>query len=119
MDPELLRYTKTFVKLAIIVLVLVIIYLFMSVVAPALLAFLARLPEIFLPFIIAVLLAVLIEPVVVFFEVKLKFNRALATASSLALVVGAFIYLVSLVVSVVISEITRLFPLVEHGSAQV
>ena len=54
MDPELLRYTKTFVKLAIVVLILVIIYLFMSVVAPALLAFLARLPEVFLPFIIAV-----------------------------------------------------------------
>lgn len=33
MDPELLRYTKTFVKLAIVVLILVIIYLFMSVVA--------------------------------------------------------------------------------------
>jgi sporulation integral membrane protein YtvI len=91
----------------------------MSVVAPALLAFLARLPEVFLPFIIAVFLAVLIEPVVVFFEVKLRFNRALATASSLALVVGAFIYLVSLVVSVVINEITRLFPLAVHYSEQV
>lgn len=119
MDPELLKYTKTFIKLGIAVLVLVIIYLFMSVVAPALIAVLARLPEVFLPFIIAVLLAVLIEPLVVFFEVKLKFNRALATSASLLLVVGAFIYLVSLVVSVVISEITRLFPLVANYSDQV
>ena len=119
MDPELLKYTKTFIKLGIAVLVLVIIYLFMSVVAPALIAVLARLPEVFLPFIIAVLLAVLIEPLVVFFEVKLKFNRALATSASLLLVVGAFIYLVSLVVSVVISEITRLFPLLANYSDQV
>ena len=42
----------------------------------------------------------------------------MATASSLALVVGAFIYLVSLVVSVVINEITRLFPLAVHYSEQ-
>lgn len=116
MDPELLKYTKTFVKLGIVVLVLVMIYLFMSFVAPALITVLMRLPSVFMPFIIAVLLAVLIEPLVIFFEVRVKLNRALATSASLLLVVGAFVYLVSLLVSVVINEITRLFPLVARYS---
>lgn len=122
MDPELLKYTKTFVKLGIVVLVLVMIYLFMSFVAPALIKVLMRLPSVFMPFIIAVLLAVLIEPLVIFFEVRIKLNRALATSASLLLVVGAFVYLVSLLVSVVINEITRLFPLVarysDHAASQ-
>lgn len=116
MNPELLKYTKTFVKLGIVVLVLVMIYLFMSFVAPALITVLMRLPSVFMPFIIAVLLAVLIEPLVIFFEVRVKLNRALATSASLLLVVGAFVYLVSLLVSVVINEITRLFPLVARYS---
>lgn len=118
MDPELLKYTKTFVKLGIVVLVLVTIFLFMSFVAPALITVLMRLPSVFLPFIIAVLLAVLIEPLVVFFEVRVKLNRALATSASLLLVVGAFVYLVSLLASVVIGEVTRLFPLVARYSDQ-
>lgn len=116
MNPELLKYTKTFVKLGIVVLVLVMIYLFMSFVAPALITVLMRLPSVFMPFIIAVLLAVLIDPLVIFFEVRVKLNRALATSASLLLVVGAFVYLVSLLVSVVINEITRLFPLVARYS---
>jgi sporulation integral membrane protein YtvI len=118
MDPELLKYTKTFVRMGIVVMVLVMIYLFMSFVAPALFAVLIRLPRVFLPFIIAVLLAVLIEPLVIFFEVRIKLNRALATAASLVLVVGTFFYLLSLVVSVVINDITRLFPLVAGYSDQ-
>ncbi|MGI6435418.1 MAG: sporulation integral membrane protein YtvI [Syntrophomonadaceae bacterium] len=118
MDPELLKYTKTFMKLGITVLVLVIIYLFMSYVAPIMINFLGRLPEVFLPFIIAIILAVLIEPLVTFFEVKLKLNRALATGASLVLVVGAFVYLISLLISVVISELTRLFPLAVRYSDQ-
>lgn len=118
MDPELLKYIKTFIKLGIVALILVMIYLFMSLVAPALITVLVKLPQVFLPFIIAVLLAVLIEPLVIFFEVRVRLNRALATAASLLLVVGAFVYLLSLVVSVVISEINRLYPLIVRYSDQ-
>lgn len=118
MDPELLKYTKIMAKLGIAFLILVIIYLFMSYVAPIMIRLIWRLPQVFLPFIIAIVLAVLIEPLVNFFEIRTKLNRTLATGASLFLVVGIFIYLVSLIISVVINELTRLFPLVARYSDQ-
>ena len=75
MDPELQKYLKLLVKIAILVLSLVAVYLLFSYVFPILGKILACIPVLFLPFIIAVLLAVVIEPVVIVFENRLRFKR--------------------------------------------
>lgn len=116
MDPELLKHTKTLVKLSIVLLVLGIIYLFFTSIVPILGLVTQRLPQVFLPFIIAVIMAVLIEPLVSFFETRARMRRPWATALSLLAVVGSFVYLFSLAISVVISELTGLFPQVARYS---
>lgn len=109
-DPDLLRYLKALAKLTIFVMALVAIYLLFTFVFPILGKTLAYIPSLILPFILAILIAVLIEPVVVFFETKAKLKRGLSVAISLVLVVGGFIYIVSLLISKVIHEISGMTP---------
>lgn len=118
MDPILLKYLRTLTRFGIVVLFLVIIYLLFTFVFPILGKVLSYFPLLFLPFILAIALAVLIEPVVNFFEIKLRFKRNLATALSLLLVVSGLIYFLSLIVSIMIRELTGLFPLLGEYSDQ-
>ncbi|NLB89403.1 MAG: sporulation integral membrane protein YtvI, partial [Syntrophomonadaceae bacterium] len=54
--------------------------------------------------------AIIIEPAVVFFETKLKLRRSWSVAISLVLVVGGLIYLISLLITKIIQEMTRMYP---------
>ncbi|MEN6348051.1 MAG: sporulation integral membrane protein YtvI [Syntrophomonas sp.] len=119
MDPELQRYLKVFVKTAIVVLVLLAVYLLFIYVFPVLGKIMAHLPKLFLPFILAVLMAVIIEPVVNLFERKTRLNRSWSVIFSLLLVVGGFISFLALIISRIISDMTRLSPLVVSYSGQV
>lgn len=119
MDPELQKSIKLLVKMAIIVLSLVTIYLLFAYVFPILGKTLAYIPVLFLPFIIAVALAVVVEPIVVFFETKLRMRRSLAVACSLIISVGGFIYLISLAITQIVKELSRLYPLMLSYSDQV
>lgn len=119
MDPILLKYLKSLTRLGIVVLSLVIIYLLFTFVFPILGKVLSYLPVLFLPFILAVAQAVLIEPVVNYFEIKWRLKRGLATALSLLLVVGGLVYSLSLILSIMIKELTGLFPLLGEYSDQV
>ncbi len=110
MDPELTRYLKTLTKLAILVMALVAIYLLFTYVFPIAGKMLSYLPSLLMPFIIAVLLAIIIEPVVVFFETKARLKRSWSVALSLTLVVGGFIYLVSLLIAKIMQEISGMTP---------
>jgi len=111
MDPELQKSIKTLVKLAILVLALLTIYLLFAYVFPIVGKMLAYIPVLFLPFIIAVALAVVVEPIVVFFETRLRMKRSLAVVFSLILSVGGFIYLISLAIAQVVKELSGLYPL--------
>ncbi|HWP98620.1 MAG TPA: sporulation integral membrane protein YtvI [Syntrophomonadaceae bacterium] len=119
MDPELQRYLKILVRLASLVLALLALYLLFVYLLPALGRILVLVPVLFLPFIFALILAVLIEPVVNFFEVRLRLGRNLAVFISLFLVVGGLILVLVLVVSKIINELSGLYPLVATYSDQV
>lgn len=110
LDPELLRYLKSLVKLSIFVMALVAIYLLFTYVFPIIGEMLTYLPTLLMPFILALLLAIIIEPVVVFFETKLKLKRSWSVAISLILVVGGLIYLISLLITKIIQEISGMYP---------
>jgi len=119
MDPELQKSLKTLVKLAILVLSLLTIYLLFTYVFPIVGKILAYIPILFLPFIIAVALAVVVEPIVAFFETRLRMRRSLAVVFSLVLSVGGFIYLISLAIAQVVKELSGLYPLMISYSDQV
>lgn len=119
MDPELQKHVKTLSKLAILVLALVSIYLLFAFVLPIAGKMLAYIPILFLPFILAVILAVIVEPIVNWFERRTHMNRTWAVALSLLLVVGGFVYLVSLIISIIIRELSRMYPRVAQYSDQV
>lgn len=119
MDPELQKYIKLLVRLATLVLALVGLYLLFVYLLPILGRMLAFLPVLFLPFILALVLAVLIEPVVIFFEVRLHLGRSIAVVISLLLVVGGLILLLTLAVSKMVNELSGLYPLIGSYSDQV
>ncbi|NLJ72592.1 MAG: sporulation integral membrane protein YtvI [Syntrophomonadaceae bacterium] len=110
LEPDLVKYLKTLTKLTIFVMALVAIYLLFTFVFPILGKTLAYIPTLILPFILAVIIAVLVEPVVVFFETKARMKRGLAVAISLFVVVGGFFYIVSLLITKIIYEITGMTP---------
>ncbi|MGE5422448.1 MAG: hypothetical protein ACM3QW_04230, partial [Ignavibacteriales bacterium] len=85
MEPELLRSVKTLVKTAIAVLALILIYLLFEYTLPLAWRFLGVLPSYIMPFIVAVIVAILIEPLIIFFQTKIKMGRGLATFVSLIL----------------------------------
>ena len=68
MDPELQKYVKILTRLSILVMALVAIYLLFTYVFPLLGGIISYLPIIFLPFILALVIALIAEPVVGFFE---------------------------------------------------
>lgn len=119
MDPELQKSVKRLTRLAILVMALVAIYLLFTYVFPILGKILSYLPVIFLPFILALIMALMIEPIVKFFEDKVRMKRAWAVVISLISVVGGFIYLISAIISVIIKELSRLYPQVVHYSDQI
>lgn len=119
MDPDLQKKIKTLVNLAIMVLALLAFFLLFKYVFPILGKVLAHLPALFMPFIFAVLMAVLIEPVVIMFEKKTRLNRSWSVVSSLLLVVGGFISCLSLLISQIISDMSKISPMLLAYSDQV
>lgn len=119
MDPELQKNLKLLVKMAILVLTLVTVYLLFIYVFPIVGKILGYIPVLFLPFIIALALAVIIEPVVVFFETRIRLKRSWSVVLSLLLVVGGVIYIVSLAISQIVRELSGLYPLMLSYSDQV
>lgn len=119
MDPELQKQLKTLVKTGIVVLILLAFYLLFKYVFPMLGKVLADLPALFMPFIFAVLMAVLIEPVAIMFEKKTRLNRIWSVVLSLLLVVGGFISFLALLISRIITDMSKLSPQVLAYSDQV
>jgi len=108
LDPDLQRNLKFLVRLVIFVLCLISIYLLFIYVIPIIGDILSYLPVLFLPFLFAVIIALLIEPVVIFFEQKLRLNRNASVITSLLVLVVGFIYVLSIILAKVISEVTKL-----------
>lgn len=109
MDNEIKKNLQVLLKISSIVVAMFGLYLLLVYIFPILGNILAYIPKLFLPFIFAILIAVLIEPVVKFFETRLRFKRVLAVITSLLLVIGGFVYIISLLVSVIIKQLTTIY----------
>lgn len=111
MDPELKRSLKRLLVLSSLVMVLLAIHLLAAYVLPMLGKVASYFPVVLMPFILAIVFAVVIEPVVNFFEIRTKLKRNLAVVLSLVLVVGGFIAFLVLVSAVIIRELSDLYRL--------
>jgi len=110
LDPELNRYVKLLVKLGILVLILLAAYLVTAYLLPVMGGVLAYLPSLLLPFVIALIMAVIIEPAVIWLQRKTKMKRGWAVALSLLLFVGGFFYIISWLISRIIKDLVKLVP---------
>lgn len=111
MEPELQKHLKLLIKMSIVVLALLALYLLVVYMFPFLGALLIKLPILLMPFIIALVIAVLIEPLVNFLETKARLNRGWAVVFSLVIAAGGFFYIISLLIVSIINELSRLYPL--------
>ncbi|MEQ8236701.1 MAG: sporulation integral membrane protein YtvI [Syntrophomonadaceae bacterium] len=109
MDPELQLNLKRLVKWALYFMMLATIYLVFTYLFPMLGLLASRLPGIILPFVFAVLLALLIEPVVDVFEKYARLKRVWAVLVSLLLVITGFVLVVVAGVTVIIKEMSSLY----------
>jgi sporulation integral membrane protein YtvI len=100
-------------------MILLTIYLLLVYVLPLFMKILFYLPGVFMPFIFAVLLALIIEPIVNLFQRYARFKRIWAVLSSLILVTGGFLVAVFMVVTVIIREISSLYRLAASHSDQI
>ncbi|NLO22002.1 MAG: sporulation integral membrane protein YtvI [Syntrophomonadaceae bacterium] len=111
MDPELNRYIKLLVKLGIFVLILLAVYLLTAYLLPIMGGALAYLPSLLLPFIIALIMAAIIEPLVSWLQRKTRLRRGWAVALSLLFFVGGFFYIISWLIARVIKDLMKMVPL--------
>lgn len=111
MDPELQKSLKKLVKWAIFVMILLSLYLLFTYLLPTVGSIASFLPSILLPFILAILLAIIIEPVVNVFEVRFHLKRIWAVIISLILVLGSFIVVITILTVAIIREMTALYRL--------
>lgn len=109
MDSELQASLKKLIRVSIFVMVLVAVYLLFKWVFPILGTILARLPVLFLPFILAIIIAVLIEPIVEWFEKNIRLPRSWSAVFSLFIVLGSFILLLNVIISIIMNEISALY----------
>lgn len=119
LDPEMQKYLKILIKLSILVMGFLALYLLLMYLLPWLGKALAVLPILFLPFILAAILAVLIEPIVNFFEIRLRIQRGLAVVFSLLLVVGGLSVFLFLLITEIARELSGLHPLLTSYSGQI
>ncbi|HNX28493.1 MAG TPA: sporulation integral membrane protein YtvI [Syntrophomonadaceae bacterium] len=118
MEPELQKYLKILIKMSIGVLALLALYLLVIYVFPIVGGLLVKLPILLMPFIIALVIAVLIEPLVNFFEVRVKLSRGWAVIFSLIIAAGVIFYIISLLIVKIINELAGLYPLLSSLSDQ-
>ena len=104
MDPELQKNLKILIKIGILVLSLLALYLLFVTVLPYIGRILKAIPILFLPFILAIVMAWLVEPVVNMIETKLHFQRGWAVATSLVLMIGGIFSALSLIISAMVGK---------------
>jgi len=119
MDQEMQKSVKTLVKLGIIVLSLLSVYLLLHYLLPYIGIIFGKAPSLLLPFIIALVIAMMVEPVVVFFESKLGLKRSWAVLISLLLFLGLIFSAFFFIVFKLSTELVRLSPAIINYSGDV
>lgn len=119
MDPELQRNLRKLIKWTTWVMILLTIYMLFTYIFPLLTRILIYFPVVFMPFIVAVILALVIEPVVDLFEKYVRLKRSWAVFFSLILVIGGFITILLMVAAVIIREMSSLYHLALSHSDEI
>lgn len=119
MDSELLKYTKITMKLAALTLIMLIIYLLYAHVGGIFISILKAIPGYIAPFVLAVLLAMMVEPMIGFMQKRLKLGRRLASFISMIIVLGSLTLIISLLISRLINELIDLYELLTSHSTEV
>ncbi|MGE5371323.1 MAG: sporulation integral membrane protein YtvI [Solirubrobacterales bacterium] len=116
MDQQTNRYIKTLLLFSIAVLAMLSVYLLFTFVIPIAGRLLKALPGYFLPFIVAVLLAFLIEPIIGFFRRRTRMSRGLATAAALLVSLGMVGSVIVAIIAQVSFELIDIYKLLAARS---
>ena len=119
LDPQLARSVRTLVKTAVAFLALLSVYILFRYVLPLAGAILVAIPGYVLPFLVALLLALLIEPLARFLNYRLRLRRGWAVFLSLLLVWGAAGFLLTYLVSRLIGELIGLYKVITEHSVSI
>ena len=111
MDPELKQSLKKLLTLTSVVMVLLALYLTFNYILPLVGRVVSYFPVVLMPFILALVIAIIVEPVVNFFETRAGMKRNLAVVLSLVVVIGGFVALLVMIALVLIKETTELYKL--------
>ncbi|MDO4539991.1 MAG: sporulation integral membrane protein YtvI [Syntrophomonadaceae bacterium] len=109
MDRELSVHVKRLVKLIFAILLLLGVYLLAELVLPVMGRALKTLPGVVMPFLVAVVIAVLLEPVVRFFMTRVRLRRSLSALLALLTVGGGIFWLLYILISVTAREISSIY----------
>lgn len=119
MDDILLKRVKLLVSIGIGVLLLLFLFILFNYTLPIVAKIFALLPVILMPFILAIIIALLIEPAVAFIENRLHLNRSVAVALSLGATISGLASILAILLSVVIREMTDLYRIAANHSDQI
>lgn len=109
MNPKLENYLFLLARLAIILLALVLLFFGVNYIIPLVFHVSGSLVWGFLPFILAVVIAVLIDPVVDWLTYKKHLKRGLAVAITLVILLGLVIIFLVFIISRLVFELNDLY----------
>lgn len=119
MEPDLKRNLQLLIKIVIVLLGLVTILVAVKWVLPILGKIAVTIPQLLAPFIVAFLLAVLINPLVTWLQQHAKMNRTWSVSLSLLLVVGGIGGILVAVITRLARELAGLYELVNMNSSNI
>ncbi|MGE5453969.1 MAG: sporulation integral membrane protein YtvI [Methylocystaceae bacterium] len=119
MEPDLKRYLQILVKMVIVLLGLVIFFVAVHWIFPILGKLALTIPVLLAPFIVAFLLAIIIDPLINWLQRRLRFNRSWAVLLSLILVFGGIGGIVMAVITRLARELAGLYELANANSANI
>ncbi|ACV63947.1 sporulation integral membrane protein YtvI [Desulfofarcimen acetoxidans DSM 771] len=102
------RYVKLIMLAALVALALWIIFLAGEKVLPGSVLIIKYILTMLLPFILAVIVSVLLEPLVSFFQLRMRFSRGMAVTSAMVIIIGGAGTLLVLLVLQLVAELIEL-----------
>lgn len=119
MEPDLKKNLQLLIKLAIVLLSLIIIFVAVNWVLPIIGRFAVTIPLVLAPFIVAFLLALLIDPLVKWLQLRFKMKRTGSVLLSLLLVFGGLGGILVIIITRLARELAGLYELVNTNSAHI
>ncbi len=109
MNPDLERYSKSILKIAVVLILMLTLYFAITYFLPMTFSVTRFLFKGLLPFVLAIVVAILIDPLVDLLEMKFKFSRGLAVVLVLALLFVILMLVIIFVISRLVIELSDLY----------